>query len=496
MARSLARRSRAVVLTLGGAGVWLGCNAIAGIQLGTLAETSDGGSGGDGSITGGDASSSGGDGGGVKTDGGAPTDAGNNAADQSSGDGGGAKPVVCTPTSPFLVTSLQNATDGGRQLDYDVTIGLTQDRYPRIVVRNNNGSYGELFRAYDVHWAPTSLNGSTIVTGQQGTYMQRAVVTPSGITALISSQNWDPDAGATGTTILAQPIPASAQLSSLPSPYPLTQAMSSFNGTAMILELSPEDDFVYLQNGDPVGGGSVLSAERSSRVTGPGPVGTFGSSTQQHFDPPAMVHGGNSVFVMTGTDPGSDAGTYIYKLPDRATISSPVTPTPLSTPLLVAGVYPSTSDSSKIATFVATLVTTPTPTFTLYAGLLQATSFDSLQLGTLAQGPSLSVHEVPAGKSGSTYINDTLAVAGTSPIASDQGINFLWVDVQGNVLATAVGDNRLYHDRTGIQASALIASDSIPGALTSFYVAWIEEHTDDAGLYDSVYVDQVQCAPP
>jgi hypothetical protein len=73
-------------------------------------------------------------------------------------------------------------------------------------------------------------------------------------------------------------------------------------------------------------------------------------------------------------------------------------------------------------------------------------------------------------------------------------LNFVWVDTDGHVLAQAVGDNRLYNDRPGIQAAAIATANTLAGVLTSFFVAWVEEHTDTTGVYDVVYLDQVQCS--
>lgn len=99
-------------------------------------------------------------------------------------------------------------------------------------------------------------------------------------------------------------------------------------------------------------------------------------------------------------------------------------------------------------------------------------------------------------KSSVAFGSDQLAMAGLSPVASDQGINFVWMDSNARVLGKAVGDTRLYHDRVGIQSTAVAVVQNVAGILASFYVAWIEEPSDAAGVYDVLYVDQVQCAAP
>ena len=54
-------------------------------------------------------------------------------------------------------------------------------------------------------------------------------------------------------------------------------------------------------------------------------------------------------------------------------------PSVLADNTLLAGAYPSTVDPTKIATFAATLVTVPTAQFSLFAGLVDAANFDQFQ---------------------------------------------------------------------------------------------------------------------
>ncbi len=137
---------------------------------------------------------------------------------------------------------------------------------------------------------------------------------------------------------------------------------------------------------------------------------------------------------------------------------------------------------------------TPTAQFSLYGGLVDAANFDKLSISALHAGPALGLHEVPAGKSGSAFTNDQVALVGLSPVATDQGVNFIWFDTNGHVLGQATGDSRLYNMRPGIQAVAIAPASNVANILASFFVSWIEERSDAAGSYDVLYVDQVQCA--
>jgi hypothetical protein len=106
----------------------------------------------------------------------------------------------------------------------------------------------------------------------------------------------------------------------------------------------------------------------------------------------------------------------------------------------------------------------------------------------------LTLHDVPANKGTSTFVGDQLVLLGLSPVAADQGLNFVWIDPTGRVLAEAIGDNRLYNSRTGIQTAAIAPVNTLAGVLTTFFVAWVEEQSDAMGSYDIVYLDQLQCS--
>jgi hypothetical protein len=481
-------RSWPVFIGLGGAAAWIGCNALAGIELGTLG-ASDAGNSGDGTVAmDGNAESGNGDSA-VKPD--SPT---NDAADSgSSGDSGdgasgmdaNAPTFVCAPsTRPFAVDSLENA-DAGRQFGGNgLVLGVTNDQEARIIVQMSQNSSGEAFRVYNVRW-PGQLDSLWTFSGPNG--LTNAQTTPTGITAILQSMGND---GGPVTTLMAQPLPANVRdQPSLPLPFPLTVPLGSFNSSAYLLELGLDDDFVVTR--PQTANGSSYGSLRASREGGPGIPSTFATSLQQQGDSPILVQGGGNVYAVIGSDPTSDAGVLIYKLPASGSTGL-VTPSPLPPNTLLAGAFPSTTDPTKIATFAATLVTVPTAQLTFYAGLVVGGRFDALQLSALTQGASFGLHEVPVNKSSVSFTNDQLVMAGLSPVAADQGINFVWMDSNAHVLGQAVGDARLYHDRVGIQTTAVAFIQS--GILASFYVAWIEEPSDTNGIYDVLYVDQVQCA--
>jgi hypothetical protein len=495
MAGGLFGRAWAVFLGLGGASVWLGCNALAGIQLGTLAAAADdGGSqpGSDATTSTGDANASTEDSGGgtPKIDSGPPIDGGSGSAEAGSGTTYACGPSSATPT---IVANLEGA-DGGRVFDTRVTLGVTQNQVARIVVDvvgnpNQQGNQqNEAFRAYDVNWSSKTVEDSTVVMAAQGSHLASAVSTPNGITAILTQGFFDNDGGST-TTVSAYSLPASVQnLNNAPAPYQLTAPVNGFQQGATVIEMGVDDEFVVTNPGP-------LQSNRASRAGGATTPSTFAAAgPAQGGNDATLVHGGSNVYAVYGGDPSSDAGTLVYKLPDNGVNPQPVAPSLLPPGTLLAGAAPSTVDPTKVVTFAATLVTTPSPVFSLFAGLVDANNFDKLQLSALAAGPSLTLHDVPANKGSSTFVGDSLVLLGLSPVTSDPGLNFVWVDSTGHVLAEQVGNSRLYNSRPGIQTAAIAPVESLAGVLVTFFVAWVEEQSDAAGTYDILYLDEVQCA--
>jgi hypothetical protein len=496
MARRLFARAWAVFLGLGGASAWLGCNALAGIQLGTLeTPAGDGGTqagGNDATMmtTTGDAGAGPNDGGGTPRPDSGGTDSGGGGPEA-----GSPKTYTCGPSAaaPFAVASLESS-DGGRSFDTQVTLGITQDQQARIVVNVVGGPNGqgnqpiEAFRAYDVQWQPKMVDDSVVVMSPAGSHMSNTISTPNGITAIVTRGYFDNDSGST-STVSAYWLPANQQnLNNAPPPYQLTTPVGGFNQSASVLELGLEDDFVVTNAGP-------LQSNRASVDSGPTTPTTFApAGPSQGGSDPILVHNGSSVYAIYGGDPSSDAATPVYKLPDNGVNTQPVTPSLLPVGTLLAAAATSTVDPTKIATYAATLVTTPSAVFSLFAGLVDGNNFETLQLSALTPGPSLMLHEVPAGKGTFTFVGDSLVLIGLSPITSDQGLNFVWVDSSAHVLAKAVGDSRLYNNRPGIQAAAIQPVNSIAGVLTTFFVAWVEEQNDAAGAFGVLYLDQVQCA--
>jgi hypothetical protein len=493
MARRLFGRAWAVLLGLGGASAWLGCNALAGIQLGTLeTPAGDGGTqagGNDATMTAGDGASAN-DGGGTPRPDSGGTDSGGGGPEA-----GPPKTYACGPSAaaPFAVANLESA-DAGRGFDTRVTLGITQNQQARIVVQvvggpNPQGNQpNEAFRAYDVQWQPKQVDDSVAVMSPAGSHLSSTISTPNGITAIVTQGYFDNDAGST-STVSAYWLPANQQnLNNAPPPYQLTTPVSGFNQVAQAIELGLEDDFVVTNPGP-------LQSNRASADGGPTTPTTFAPAGPfQGGSDATLVHGGSSVYAIYGGDPSSDAGTLVYKLPDNGVNTQPVTPSLLPAGTLLAAAATSTVDPTKIATYAATLVTTPSPVFSLFAGLVDGNNFDKLQLSALSPGPSLTLHDVPVGKSTGTFVGDSLVLIGLSPVASDQGLNFVWLDSNAHVLAQVVGDSRLYNNRPGIQAAAIAPINSIAGVLTTFFVAWVEEQNDAAGAYGVLYLDQVQCA--
>ena len=106
------------------------------------------------------------------------------------------------------------------------------------------------------------------------------------------------------------------------------------------------------------------------------------------------------------------------------------------------------------------------------------------------------LHEVPAEQGDLRRSSATqLVLIGLSPITSDQGLNFVWVDFERARAGRGRGSNRgCTTTGRGSRPPRSQPVNSIAGVLTTFFVAWVEEQNDAAGAFGVLYLDQVQCA--
>jgi len=99
---------------------------------------------------------------------------------------------------------------------------------------------------------------------------------------------------------------------------------------------------------------------------------------------------------------------------------------------------------------------------------------------------------------GSVWSGDNIMLLGPGLAPADDGgtltpgLNMLWFDATGAIHGSQSGTGALLSQRQGFTNAA--ASPSYIGASSARWdVAWVETRTDDAGAYDVIYYDELDC---
>jgi hypothetical protein len=110
------------------------------------------------------------------------------------------------------------------------------------------------------------------------------------------------------------------------------------------------------------------------------------------------------------------------------------------------------------------------------------------------------VYAAPTGvPTASVWVNDNIMLTGpglrnAATGAGMPGLNVLWVDSTGAIRSEQTGPNNLLsnlNDFTGASAAPI----SISATSAKWAVTWVETKTGDAGLYDVVQYNELDCQP-
>jgi hypothetical protein len=308
----------------------------------------------------------------------------------------------------------------------------------------------------------------------------------------------------------------------IPSPFPaysLTPVQAT--PTALhVLPLAPNDVFTAVEN--PVTSGGVTTYDLGVGIATPSTLASplfpvSSSLNSDDFTEMALFNNNtnNTVYVYAENDPSSP-GMSAWTVPD-ALMADGAAPTKRAIGAISASM-PSiaentTQSAADIAYTEANLNGAFTTGETFRAGTIPYASatpdldtWVSTDLpivkgyGSAGQG---SVFDAPLGLSdGSHWYNDNIMLVGpglrNNADASNGGVpyglNYLWMDANGNLRAEGQGNNRLLPelgDFTGVATTALqIGPD---GKTAHFAIVWVEQKTDDAGAYSVVSYNELSC---
>jgi hypothetical protein len=244
-------------------------------------------------------------------------------------------------------------------------------------------------------------------------------------------------------------------------------------------------------------------ATLSTLATGPDP------ST---LNEPQLFQADGQVYVF-GSNGGSAAGLSVWAVGDDAGLAAPTAPGVVwaGMPGRIEGIGASGSTAAADIAIEQELgVGGYVTTIGYFAGVVPyadlATWTASGQPSDAAAPFSLTavdnftnVFTAPEGiPCGSVWSGDNLMLLGPGLVPADDGstlvsgMNMLWFDSTGAVRGAQSGAEALLLGRDGFTNVAASPSSLQPSS-ARWDVAWVETHTDDAGTYDAVFYNELDC---
>jgi hypothetical protein len=468
---------------------WSGCNLIAGIQEGELAP-SDGGVGADvgGNDVGPTPDGAGGGGGGGG--GGADTGAGGGGGADTGGGGDapadqGGHVVTCNWANPNPVTvvNLQGHA-GGRSLDGFGPAAVAGSHSMNVVWQLPND--GNNFHVYTVDLQHLTVNDSVQTFQNPNGRLGRGFVSQAGLAF------WTTEQPTAGATLYAYTVPSNFG-GSLPAPYAISPPnLTESNFDAEVLEIGTNDDFwvdAYLANGTTstfnidVGRGSMGGTPATTNLTS--------VSQSQSFGNGGLIHYNGNMYVTLGPNNPGQIATQIYTVPDTA-IFTGASPAPLGGPgnPFLLGSQESPTNAANYDVMAGIVDTDGGLSLALFGASLTGSQLTGLAVTSppFDQGLTLTASEVPANSF--SWLDDEFLAVG--PGFSSDGLNFLWTSATAQPVVLLSGTTRLLPGHAAV-SSNVVGASHVGESLGQFYIDWIEHGTDDAGTYDVLYANQLNC---
>jgi hypothetical protein len=317
----------------------------------------------------------------------------------------------------------------------------------------------------------------------------------------------------------------------VPAPYPV------FTETPLIAEVdaihvlpldAPGDDggapprlFVSVTYPGP----ALADADAGDYVLGVGvatggPVGSPATLTTLATSPdlaalsdPRLVRANGEVYVF-GSSGASSAGLSVWTVGDDAAVPTPASPRAVWAGMAgqIDGIAANSAmAAADIAVEQELSVGGYVTTIRYYAGAVPyadlaawapsaSSSADAAPSASLAPVDNFTnVFTAPDGiPCGSVWSGDNIMLLGPGLAPADDGgnlvsgLNMLWFNSTGAVRGLQSGADALLLGRNGFSNVAASPSSIAPNS-ARWDVAWVETHADDAGAYDVVYYDELDC---
>jgi len=516
-----------------------GCTAVLGdFTSGSAAPGSDGGI--DGTVV------TVGDGGTTGPEGSAPADAPSEAAavvdggDAAMGDAS-AGPMACTTWRYPSAIVLETLTTGSRRFSssgvriFPLT-GPQQSQEVRIIAGKSSGLP---FTVYTVDASQTPPMVTLLPAPSNGQSFTIAHRGPISSNPYISIATYGRPDGGMGTYYVYSLLDAMLATGPIPAPFiaytetlaqPVTDALA-------LLPLTTTDVLVAITN--PTASSPpnyVLGVGRATPTSSLTPTALATVDTtplESDVNRTSLFDANGTLYMYDQNDP-SHPGLSTWSVPDTAVVASPPTKRAISTENAgyILGIGQNVADATNPAADILygenTAVTTTLDgggiatlvngiTFRAgaipYAAPAGSPDLDTwvstdLPLATITPGPCAgqdagvcsTAFTMPLGISTASYwSNDNIMMLGPGLTKGTSGVNYpglnvVWLDSTGAVRSQQTGANNLLsgaNDYTNASAAPI----SLGAASARWAVAYVETKTDDAGQYDVLEYNELDCEP-
>ena len=443
---------------------------------------------------------------------GAITDAGANASD------GSVAPLACTTWRYASPIVLETLSAGTRRIDGDLRVfALPNNEQVRIVAGKSAGFPFTIYTVDSSQTAPVVAVLNAPVTGSQSfTIGHRG---PISAAPFIMLATYGKPAGGTGT-FYAYAVPDTmAATGPLPNAFPIyNESLQAPNvDQTAILPFSTTEIFaaITVPSGAPatyslgVGLATPTAALSSTMLAA---VAT--SAYEDDLGRANMFHATGSVYIFDENDETSP-GLSTWKVADTALVTTalPMKRAIESTnPAFIVAIGENVADtanpSANIMYEETTVANSFTNSVTFRAGTIpySATDGGAPDLDTWMSTDlkkvniATNVYTTPVGVgTNSIWVNDNIMLVGPGLKNGTTGfvmpgLNAVWVDSTGTVRSVQTGSDNLLSNLDDF-TNASAAPISIGKTSAKWAVAFVETKTDDAGQYDVIEYNELDCQP-
>jgi hypothetical protein len=420
------------------------------------------------------------------------------------------RPLSCNTWRYASPIVLETLSAGTRRVQDKLRIFVLPRGQVRVIAGKNSGI------PFTVYTVDTSQTSPQVTLLNPAPAASEAFVvahrSPSSVAPYTVALSYSKPLSSPGTYYaysLPDTMPATGPVPSEFTVYQETILAPSIDGI-LSLPLSATDLFTaiaYPTATMPVN--HVLGVGRATTTVALTPTTLSTVATSPNVDDvarPNLFHANGNVYIYDENDTSSP-GVSSWAVPDTATVTTPPMKRAVSAaqPAFIhaigENVGNTTTPSANILYQESTVAGTFTNSISFRAGTIP---YSALGTWVSTDLPLVrvftDVYAAPTGVgNASIWVNDNIMLIGpglrngTTGVVMP-GLNLLWVDSTGAIRSEQTGANNLLSnldDFTGASASPI----SIGTTSAKWAVTWVETKADDAGMYDVVQYNELDCQP-